>query len=86
MANKLYSRSKAIHGVASELKEVLKQAKAQSAAVHLPGIVKRDMCTQTDPQLGLKGMRSDAMYEEARISPYLLEWIHAATLGADRWK
>jgi hypothetical protein len=67
MANKLYSRSKAIQGVASELKVALATANAQSAGFHLPG--KLNVYTDRPSRVG------ESMYDEAVISPTLCEWV-----------
>ncbi len=67
MANKLYSRSKAIQGVASELKVALATANAQSAGFHLPG--KLNVYTDRPSRVG------ESMYEEAVVSPMLCDWV-----------
>jgi len=67
MANKLYSRSKAIQGVASELKGALATANAQSAGFHLPG--KLNVYTDRPSRVG------ESMYEEAVVSPALCNGV-----------
>jgi hypothetical protein len=71
MANKLYSRSKAIQRVAADLKVALGTARAQSAAVHLPG--KLNVFTDRPSRAG------EAMYAEACISPHLISWVQGRT-------
>ncbi len=61
MANKLYSRSKAIQSVASDMCMALKKANAQSAGVHLPAAGKLNVYTDRPSRVG------EAMYAEAEI-------------------